>query len=167
MADLRFAHASDVTRQDPEAGSIGVTRLLTGKDAGTERDYKAGDEALVEAGTAEWVVAPVHTPSVGRRLDTDAEREATPADGVEAFPAAEPTTRERRAEARVEGVVDAASDKGIGAKLAGARAEQVVASSDGDAKLQAQLGSRGARSGPAGTSAEVVADAPKSASDKK
>jgi hypothetical protein len=35
-----------------------------------EREYEVGDEALVEAGEAEWVVAPVHSEEAGRRLDS-------------------------------------------------------------------------------------------------
>lgn len=158
--DLR--HAQDVIRQDPGVTSLGVTRLLTGRGAGDERAYKAGDEALVESGQAEWVVAPVHTPAAGRRLDADAERETAPLDGVETYPPAEPTVGSRRSAARKEGSVKAESDTGLGENLVKARAEAArgQAAVKGDAKLQASLGGRSARSGPVTSASELPADQP-------
>jgi hypothetical protein len=116
--------------------SAGVVRILS-KDAGKpgeEREYKTGDEALVESGQAEWVVAPIHYPGAGRR----------------------------RVKARLDGVVAAASEKGLGAKLAEARAEseRKNAGRGGDAKLQAKLGGRGARSGPVTAQSDLPADQP-------
>lgn len=157
--------AADVLR-DSDRDSVGVIRVLSdtvGKPA-TEREYEAGDEALVEAGRAEWVVAPVHLPSAGRRLDHDAEREATPRDGVEVYPPAEPTTGDRRAESRYVGHVEAASDEGVATKLAEKRQE--LAREDagpgekGDAALQAELGGHAARSGPVTAQSDLPADKP-------
>jgi hypothetical protein len=149
--ELTLKRATDVIR-DSDRDSVGVVRILSGSAGtpGEEREYQAGDEALVEAGQAEWVVAPVHSPAAGRRLDTDAEREQTPRDGIEVYPPAEPTTASRRSQARVEGYVDAHSDTGVGEKLAAARAETArnATASDGDAKTQAALGGLSARSGP-------------------
>jgi hypothetical protein len=146
--------------------SAGVVRILS-KDAGKpgeEREYKTGDEALVESGQAEWVVAPIHYPGAGRRLSGQggSEHEAVPADGVETYPPAEPTSADRRVKARLDGVVAAASEKGLGAKLAEARAEseRKNAGRGGDAKLQAKLGGRGARSGPVTAQSDLPADQP-------
>jgi hypothetical protein len=154
--------ASEVLR-DTDAVSVGSVRILN-DSAGTpgeERPYEAGDEALVEGGHAEWVVAPVHLPAAGRRLDGDAEREQIPAGGIEVYPPAEPTTAARRAEARRVGYVDAHSDEGVGEKLAARRAE--VARSrggrdDGDVARQASLGGHGARSGPVTAPSDLPAD---------
>jgi hypothetical protein len=148
--------------RDTDRDSVGVVRVLS-DDAGTpgqEREYQAGDEALVEAGQAEWVVAPVHLPSAGRRLDFDAEREATPDDGVETYPPAEPTTGARRSAARAEGVVEAHSDEGLGEKMAKARAttRRRTADRGGDAETQARLGGLGARSGPVTAQSDLPAD---------
>ncbi len=158
--NLDLIHAQDVIRANPEVGSLGVTRVLA-ESAGTpgeERAYQLGDEALVEQGVAEWVVAPVHTPAAGRRYDTDAERETTPRDGVEAYPPAEPTTGARRSEARIEGVVVASIDEGVGQKLASARVEAARNVGDGDAKTQAQLGGRGVRGGPVTATSDLPVD---------
>jgi hypothetical protein len=159
---LTQRRASDVLR-DTDRTSVGVVRILA-DSAGTpgeEREYRTGDEALVEVGQAEWVVAPVHSPAAGRRLDGDAEREPYPADGVEAYPPAEPTTAARRTQARQQGYVDAHSDTGVGEKLAAARADAARAGAgDGDAKLQASLGGRGARSGPVTAASDLPADQP-------
>lgn len=146
--------------------SVGVVRILS-KDAGTpgeEREYETGDEALVESGQAEWVVAPIHYPAAGRRLSGQggSEREAVPADGVETYPPAEPTSVDRKVTARLEGVVEAATEEGLGARLADARAksERKNAGRGGDAKLQAKLGGRGARSGPVTAQSDLPADQP-------
>jgi hypothetical protein len=143
--------------------SVGVVRVLSGSvgSPAEEREYEPGDEALVEAGRAEWVVAPVHLPEAGRRLDHDAEREALPLDGVEVYPPAEPTSPQRRAEARVEGSVDAHTADGLAEQLAARRAELVRgdANDEGDAKLQAALGGTSARSGPVtATSSDLSAE---------
>lgn len=161
--NMEFVHAQDVIRANPEVTSLGVTRVLASAagSPGEERPYQTGDEVLVEQGVAEWVVAPVHTPAAGRRLDTDAEREPVPQAGVEAYPPAEPTTGVRRSQARAEGTVPAQADQGVAEQLAKARvqaAQQVVAGSD--AQTQAQLGTRGARSGPVSSASELPADQP-------
>lgn len=161
VADLATRRASDVLR-DTDRDSVGVVRILADSagTAGEVREYEAGDEALVEAGRAEWVVAPVHAPSAGRRLDTDAQREALPADGVEAFPPADgdPT---RESEARRKGYVQAHSDEGLGERLASRRAEvartAVRRADEGDAKTQAALGGFGARSGPVSNPGNLTA----------
>lgn len=162
-AELTQKRATDVIR-DTDRTSVGVVRILS-NSAGTpgeEREYQTGDEALVETGQAEWVVAPVHSPAAGRRLDADAEREQTPRDGIEVYPPAEPTTSARRSEARLEGFVDAHSDEGVGEKLAGARVEaaRTANSPDGDAKTQAALGGLSARSGPVTASSDLSPQAP-------
>lgn len=163
ITELTQKPASEVLR-DSDRTSVGVVRILS-DSAGTpgeEREFETGDEALVEAGQAEWVVAPVHSPESGRRLDTDAEREQTPRDGIEVYPPAEPTTAQRRSEARLEGYVDAHTDEGVGEKLAAKRAEanrQASRSDDeGDAKLQASLGGMAARTGPLTTANDLTAD---------
>lgn len=161
VAALTQKRATDVLR-DTDRDSVGVVRVLS-QDAGTpgeEREYKAGDEALVEGGLAEWVVAPVHLPSAGRRLDHDAGREPTPLDGVEAYPPAEPTSGARRAEARERGFVQAHVAEGVGEKLAAQRVKVARGSSDdgGDAKTQAALGGLGARSGPVTARSDLAAD---------
>jgi hypothetical protein len=148
---LVYKRAADVLR-DTDRDSVGVVRLLS-KRAGEpalEREYELGDEALVESGQAEWVVAPVHLPSAGRRLDHDAEREALPLDGVEVYPPAEPTSAARRAESRVVGHVEASSADDVAAQIASKRTKiaREDAGQDGDAALQAELGGHGARSGP-------------------
>lgn len=156
--------ASEVLR-DTDRVSVGVVRILS-DDAGApgaEREYEAGDEALVEAGRAEWVVAPVHSPEAGRRLDGagSAEREATPRAGIEVYPPAEPTVGSRRAEARTAGFVAAHTDDGVGERLAAKRAELARgnrADGDGDVELQASLGGRGARSGPVTAASDLPAD---------
>jgi hypothetical protein len=157
--------ASEVLR-DTDRNSVGVVRILSDSAGapGEEREYETGDEALVEAGQAEWVVAPVHSPASGRRLDTDAEREQAPAGGAEVYPPAEPTTPQRRSEARKEGYVEAHTDEGVGEKIAAKRAEVARGSSDSksgtDAKRQAALGGRGARSGPVTAASDLDADQP-------
>lgn len=141
-----------------DRNSVGVIRILA-DSAGTpgqEREFKDGDETLVEQGVAEWVVAPVHLPSAGRRLDANAEVSATPADGVETYPPAEPTTSARRSEARAEGAVSAHTNDGLRDALEDART--APASVDGDAALQASLGGRGARSGPVSATSDLEAD---------
>jgi hypothetical protein len=159
--DLSQRSAQDVLRET-DRNSYGVVRILADAAGtpGEEREYQAGDEAIVEAGQAEWVVAPVHLPAAGRRLDTDAEQEAAPADGVEAYPPAEPTVPGRRAQARAEGVADAHVDEGLADKLASRRREAARSSSDGDARLQAELGGRGARSGPVTAQSDLPVDQP-------
>lgn len=159
--ELTTRSAAEVLR-DTDRDSVGVVRILNSSAGkpGEEREYKAGDEALVEHGLAEWVVAPVHLPSAGRRLDHDAESEPTPLDGAEAYPPAEPTTGARRAHARDKGWVDAHTDGGFAEKLGAARtkAARSAADSDGDAKLAAELGGLGARSGPVTARSELPAD---------
>jgi hypothetical protein len=160
--DLGRHLASTVLAGDSGRDSYGVVRILS-SSAGTpgqEREYEVGDEALVEGGLAEWVVAPVHYPSAGRRFDTNAEREPTPLDGVEAYPPAEPTTAARRAKARDTGSVAAHVADGLDAKLASRRVEVArgLGDSGGDAKQQAGLGSLGARSGPAAARSDLAAD---------
>jgi hypothetical protein len=115
---------SDVLR-DGGRDSFGVVRILSADagQPGEEREYEVGDEALVEYGLAEWVIAPVHLPSAGRRLDHDAEREPTPLGGVEAYPPAGPTSAARRTEAREKGYVEAHIHEGLGEKLARRRTE--------------------------------------------
>jgi hypothetical protein len=161
--DLSQRSAQDVLRETDRT-SYGVVRILSDSagSPGEEREYQTGDEALVEAGQAEWVVAPVHLPAAGRRLDTDAEREPAPADGVEAYPPAEPTDAARRVQARVEGAVGAQVDEGLGEKLTARRREVARRGSDtgGDAKLQAELGGRGARSGPVTAQSDLPVDQP-------
>lgn len=152
--NLHLKRAQQVLAET-DRDSYGVVRILA-DSAGTpgeEREYEPGDEALVEAGRAEWVTAPVHLPSSGRRLDHDAEREQTPQDGAEVYPPAEPTTPARRSEARLEGYVDAHSGEGLGETLAAKRAEIARDNTGpggdrGDAKTQAALGGMSARSGP-------------------
>jgi hypothetical protein len=146
--------------------SYGVVRILSdaaGKP-GEERPYQPGDEALVDAGRAEWVVGVVHTPAAGRRLDHDAEREALPMDGVEVYPPAEPTSSARRVEARYVGHVKANTDDGVGEKLASERArwarEDSGAGEKGDAALQAELGGHAARSGPVTKHSDLPSDQP-------
>jgi hypothetical protein len=161
IEELTQKPASEVLR-DSDRVSVGVVRILA-DSAGTpgeEREYKPGDEALVEQRVAEWVVAPVHSPAAGRRLDHDAEREPAPLAGVEAYPPAEPTTAARRATARAEGSVEAHADEGLGEKLAGERAKLArdLAEGDGDAARQAALGSLGARSGPVTSRSTLPAD---------
>lgn len=156
--NLHLKRAQQVLAET-DRDSYGIVRILSDSAgrAGEEREYEPGDEALVESGRAEWVTAPVHLPSSGRRLDHDAEREQTPQDGVEVYPPAEPTTPQRRSEARIEGFVDAHSDEGLGEKLATARADiardNTGAGDKGDAKTQAALGGLAARSGPVTNSA--------------
>jgi len=151
VADLVQRRAADVLR-DTDRKSVGVVRVLSAS-AGTPgdvREYESGDEALVEAGQAEWVVAPVHSPEAGRRLDTDAEREQTPRGGIEAFPPADGDPH-REAEARRKGYVQAHSDGGVGERLAAKRAEaarNADRAGDDDVRTQAALGSLSARSGP-------------------
>lgn len=159
--DLSQRSAQDVLRET-ERNSYGVVRVYASAAGtpGEEREYQAGDEALVEAGQAEWVVAPVHLPAAGRRLDADAEREATPADGVEAYPPAEPTVAARRVKARTEGVVEADSDSGLAERLTARRAEVAREADDGVARQQAELGSRSARSGPITAQSDLSADQP-------
>jgi hypothetical protein len=162
-ADLGRHLASTVLAQESDRDSFGVLRVLS-SDAGTpgeEREYKPGDEALVEAGLAEWVVAPVHHPSAGRRLDHDAEREATPLGGVETYPPAEPTTHARRAESREAGFVEAHTAEGFGEELAAKRVEVARAqraTGEGDVEEQAALGGLGARSGPVTAQSDLAAD---------
>lgn len=156
---LSTVRASDVLLST-DRDSVGVVRILS-DDAGApgdEREYKEGDELLVQRGQAEWVVAPVHLPSAGRRLDGNAETEATPADGVETFPPAEPTTSARRSTARVEGVVDAHSAEGLSERTAKARAAAVNTKDDGVTERNARLGGRGARSGPVTGKSDLPAD---------
>lgn len=158
--------ASEVLR-DTDRVSVGVTRILS-DDAGTpgqEREYAAGDEALVESGRAEWVVAPVHSPEAGRRMDGagQSEREATPRGGIEVYPPAEPTVGARRAESRIEGFVEAHTDAGVAERLAADRARIArgdVADGGSDVELQSSLGGRGARSGPVTSSSDLSADQP-------
>jgi hypothetical protein len=161
MAEVDTSRTPAEILRDTDRDSYGVVRILA-DSAGTpgeEREYKTGDEALVEHGAAEWVVAPVHLPSAGRRLDADAEREPMPRSGVEAYPPAEPTTAARRAEARREGFVKAHVDEGVGEKLAARRAEVGRDMADrGDADRQAALGSLGARSGPVTAVSDLPAD---------
>ena len=141
--------------------SYGVVRVLNSSAGtpGAEREYEAGDEALVENGLAEWVIAPVHLPSAGRRLDGDAEREATPLGGIEAFPPATSYDHERDAEARREGYVTAFTDEGLGERMASKRASVArdLANED-DVKSNAALGSLGARSGPVTSRSDLPAD---------
>jgi hypothetical protein len=160
--DLTRVRAADVLR-DTDRVSVGVVRVLA-SGAGSpaeEREYEVGDEALVEAGLAEWVVAPVHSPEAGRRLDHDAEREQTPRGGVEAYPPAEPTTGARRSEAREQGYVAAHIDDGLGEKLHAKRREVVRDTSSDesdDTKAQAGLAGLGVRSGPVTARSDLAAD---------
>jgi hypothetical protein len=160
--DMAQHRPADILR-DTDRDSFGVVRVLA-SPAGTpgeEREYESGDEALVEAGLAEWVVAPVHAPSAGRRLDGDAECEPNPIGGIEAFPVAGPTDPGRRAQARADGFAKAHIDEGLGGKLAARRAEvarDLAGAEAGDAELQASLGSLGARSGPVTKPSELPAD---------
>lgn len=167
--ELTQKRATDVLR-DSDRDSVGVVRILADAAGtpGEEREYQTGDEALVEAGRAEWVVAPVFLPSAGRRLDTVTDREAVPADGAEAYPPAEPTTSARRSQARREGAVDAHSDEGLSERLAKARAEvaREAASQGGDARRQAELGGFAARSGPVTAQSDLPADQPTPADEQ-
>jgi hypothetical protein len=91
IEELTHKPAAEVLR-DSNRVSVGVVRILSA-DAGkpgSEREYRSGDEALVEAGKAEWVVAPVHSVAAGKRLDGDAERDVDPppAESAPASPAA-------------------------------------------------------------------------------
>lgn len=159
---LTQKRATDVLR-DSDRDSVGVVRVLS-KNAGSpgeEREYEAGDEALVETGQAEWVLAPVHLPSAGRRLDHDAERGALPREGIEVYPPAEPTSGARRVAARLKGWVDAHSDDSVADKISKGRvdAERSLAQrDDSDAKLQAELGGNAARSGPATAYSDLPSD---------
>jgi hypothetical protein len=163
MKDLSSVYHSDAFRADENRTSFGVVRILSA-DAGRpgeERDYEVGDEALVEHGLAEWVVAPSFSPAAGRRLNHDAGREPTPLGGVEAYPPAEPTTAARRAEAREKGFVEAHVHEGLGEKLAARRLEVArgLAEEDGEGvRTQLALGSLGARSGPATARSDLAAD---------
>jgi hypothetical protein len=159
LSSLRAKEAFDASDDD----SYGVVRILNSSagSPGDERAYEVGDEALVEHGLAEWVVAPVHNPSAGRRLDHDAAREPTPLGGVEAYPPAEPTTSARRVEARQEGFVDAHVHEGLGEKLAARRVEVArdLAEGDGEGvRAQLALGSLSARSGPVTARSDLAAD---------
>lgn len=157
---LTSTPAHEVLR-DSDRVSVGVVRILNAiaGTPGDEREYETGDEALVENGVAEWVVAPVHLPAAGRRLDHDAEREATPLGGIETYPPAEPTDAARRATARQEGYVDAHSDEGLAENLAGQRAKVArKLATDSDAATQARLGGLGARSGPVNANSDLAAD---------
>lgn len=162
VKNLAIRRASDVLR-DTDRDSVGLVRVLSGTDgtAGDVREYEEGDEALVEAGRAEWVVAPVHAPSSGRRLDTDQEREALPRDGIEAFPPADGDPL-REAEARREGYVEAHTVDGLDGRLAAKRAEVAREGTrtgdDGDARTQAALGGLGARSGPITAPSDLTAE---------
>lgn len=164
IEELTQKRAADVLR-DSDRNSVGVTRILSSAAGrpGEEREYETGDEALVEAGWAEWVVAPVHLPAAGRRLDTDAEREPRPLGGVEVYPPAEPTTAARRVEARLEGSVAAEIDDGAGEKIAAKRSEVARGGArvdEQDVKHQAALGGRSARSGPVTAASDLPADQP-------
>lgn len=172
MADenLHLKTATEILRTT-DRDSYGVMRLTavdTGRgELGAEVEYEPGDEALVEAGKATWVVAPVHLPSAGRRLDSTpgaAEKEATPLGGIEVFPPAEPTTPARRSEARFKGYVDAHTDEGLGEKLAAKRAEAARSTATGsdadDVKAQAAAGGLGARTGGGITAADLGVDEP-------
>lgn len=164
--DLHLRTTDEVLR-NTDRDSYGVVRILH-KNAGTvgeEREYEPGDEALVDAGQAEWVVAPVHQPSAGRRLDSipgGAEREAAPLGGIEVFPPAEPTPLQRRGEARSKGYVDAHTDEGLGERLESKRAEAARSTATGgeaeDVKTQAAAGGLGARTGPGVTAADLLGD---------
>jgi hypothetical protein len=158
---LTQKRASDVLR-DTDRDSVGVVRILRdgAGPPGDEREYQPGDEALVETGAAEWVVAPVHLPSAGRRLDGApgaAQTSATPLDGVEVYPPAEPTTFARRSEARKEGSVEAHTSD-VDEALVKVRKDNAPASPDGDAKTQAALGGRSARSGPVTRGSDILPD---------
>lgn len=165
--DLNLRGAGEVLR-DTDRDSYGVIQL-TGADTGRgepgeEIEYEPGDEALVDAGLAAWVVAPVHLPSAGRRLDAKpggAEESAAPLGGVEVFPPAEPTTPARRSGARVEGYAEAHTDDGLGERMASRRAEVArgVGSPEADdVKAQAALGGLGARTGGGITAADLVGE---------
>lgn len=152
VKDLVSRRAADVLR-DTDRKSVGVVRILS-DSAGTPgdvREYESGDEALVEAGQAEWIVAPVHSPEAGRRLDTDAEREPHPRGGVEGFPPADGDPQ-REAEARRKGYVDAYIDEGAGEKLAAKRAEVAKGARESgrgdDVREQLKVANLSARSGP-------------------
>lgn len=150
--------------RDTDRDSYGVVRITSGAagTVGEEREYEAGDEALVEAGQAEWVVAPVHLPSAGRRLDAGrADEEARPLGGVEVYPPAEPTSSARRSQARTEGFVEAHSDEGLAERLAAKRSEVargVRATGEEDVRTQAAVGGLGARTGGGVTAADLVGD---------
>lgn len=164
IEELTQRSATEVLR-DTDRNSVGVVRVLssTAGTAGQEREYEAGDEALVEAGQAEWVVAPVHLPAAGRRLDTDAERGPTPLGGIEAYPPAEPTTAARRSQARIEGSVEAHADDDVATKIAAKRAgvAKAAATAGGvDVKAQTEFGGRSARSGPITAASDLPADLP-------
>lgn len=150
-----------VARTDRD--SYGVVRILN-SSAGTPgdvREYKEGDEVLVENGLADWVVAPVHGVSAGRRLDGAgrAEVAATPMGGIEAFPNAESYDHGRDAAARRDGFVEAYSADGLAGRMAAKREEVAAGLADeSDVKLNASLGSLGARSGPVTSRSELPAD---------
>jgi hypothetical protein len=161
---LAQRRASDVLR-DSDRTSVGLVRILSEQagTAGEVREYEDGDEALVEAGQAVWVVAPVHSPAAGRRLDATpgaAEREALPRDGIEAYPPADGSVA-REDKARADGYVEAHSSEGLGEKIAARRVEVAKSqrsSGEGDAKTQAHLGGMGARSGPVSAQSDLPAD---------
>jgi hypothetical protein len=142
----------------------GVVRVLSeaaGKP-GDERDYEVGDDALIENGMAEWVVAPSNFVEDGLRLDSNSgRRAASPLGGVEAFPVASSTDGDnsRDVHARRHGSApahDAGShDRDMAA--AHAKAAELVAE-DSDAERQASLGSLGARSGPVTARSDLPAD---------
>lgn len=163
MTALSSLSTADVLR-DTDRTSFGVLRVLSEQagSPGEEREYEPGDEALVEAKLAEWVVAPVHLPAAGRRFNHDGQREPAPLGGIEAYPPAEPTTSARRTEARQKGYVDAHVDEGLGERLAAKRREVARGLADGpegeDAKTQAGLGSLSARSGPVTARSDLAAD---------
>jgi hypothetical protein len=165
--ELTQRPAAEVLR-DTDRTSVGVVRILSsaaGKP-GEEREYKTGDEALVEGGQAEWVVAPVHSPASGRRMDADAERGATPLGGAEVYPPAEPTTSGRRSAARADGYVDAHTDDKAAGTIAAKRSE-VASSTDAESvKTDAALGGLGARSGPVTAQSDLPADKARADADK-
>lgn len=162
--DMAQHRPTDLLR-DTDRDYFGVLRVLNSVAGtpGEEREYEAGDEALVEQGLAEWVVAPVFAPSAGRQLDGvgSAARAANPLGGVEVFPVAGPTNPARRSQARTQGFVEAHMDEGAEEKLAAKRsslARDLASDGRDDVTLQAELGGLGARSGPASARSELPAD---------
>ena len=163
LARLYVESPGYILATTPGLHSAGITRVLNGAAGtpGEERLYQEGDEALVEQGYAEWVVAPVFTPEAGRRLDGafSAEKTATPSGGVEAFPPAISYVPGREAKARADGYVEAfTTDEPVEAKLAVSRSKAAKDAAGGDDKASLATASLGARSGPVTAHSELPAD---------
>lgn len=75
--------------------ATGVVRIV---ESGEEREYKLGDEDLVEDGKAVWVVAPVFTEEDGRRMDNRPSTIPAKLDKPEPPPAKAPAAKKAEKE---------------------------------------------------------------------